>query len=302
MGDVRASEIAFFLESKLLGKEITLQGVSALNALEAYSLSFCKAKNIESDKAVLILVPLNFSYKENSNFSVIKVSNPRLSFAKVLANFFTPKNESSIDESVKIGKNVSIEKNVSIGAYTVIGSHVHIAENTQIYSHVVIADNTKIGKNCLIKSSSVIGEEGFGFDFEEDGRPIRIPHLGNVSIGNNVEIGAKNTIARATLGTTRIENHVKIDDQVHIAHNCFIGENTLITACAEISGSVHIGKNCWIAPNVSIIQKVHIGDNVTIGIGAIVTKDIEANKKVMGLESLELRPLIKVKKRIAYGK
>ena len=76
----------------------------------------------------------------------------------------------------------------------------------------------------------------------------------------------------------------------------------MIIAFAEISGSVHIGQRCWIAPNVSIIQKVSIGDNVTIGIGAVVTKDIEANKKIMGLEGLELRPLMKLKRRIDYGK
>jgi len=144
--------------------------------------------------------------------------------------------------------------------------------------------------------------DGFGFDFEEDGTPVRIPHIGNVIIGNNVEIGAKNTIARGTIDNTVIANNVKIDDQVHIAHNCFIGNNTIITACVEISGSVTIGENCWIGPNCSIIQKVTIGDNTTIGIGSIITKDIEANKKIMGLESLELRPLLKVKKRIEYGK
>lgn len=301
MGDVSALEIANFLKSKLHGEERVIKKVSSLDKLEDKSLAFCKMKAFESTKEALILVPKDFTDKERA-FSYIRVKNPRLSFAKVLETFFIKKVEPFIHPSSIIAKSAKIAKSVSIGAGCVIGENVYIAENTIINHHVVIYDNSIIGSDCYIKSGAIIGEDGFGFDFEEDGTPIRIAHIGNVKLGNHVEIGAKNTIARATLGTTLLEDYVKTDDQVHIAHNCHIGKNTLITACAEISGSVQIGQNCWIAPNVSIMQKVSIGDNVTIGIGAVVTKDIEDNKKIMGLESLELRPLLKVKKRIAYGK
>ena len=174
-------------------------------------------------------------------------------------------------------------------------------EHTIIANNVIISDNVRIGKSCYIKSNTVIGEDGFGFDFEEDGTPFRIPHIGSVYIGNNVEIGAQNTIARGTLDNTIIEDNVKTDDQVHIAHNCKIGKNTLITACVEISGSVEIGANCWIGPNSSIIQKIKIEDNVTIGIGTIVIKDVAAKKKIMALEGLSLRNLLKLKKRIKFG-
>ena len=293
MGNVSAHSIAEFLESELIGENIEIHNVSSLKKMTVNTLLFSKSKVFTVDKKCLILVPLDYIETTNKIFSVIRVKNPRLAFAKIVKSFFSLKQEYKIDNTSKISDECKIAKNVSIGSNCFIGMHVEINENTIINNNVVISDNTKIGSNCYIKSGTVIGEDGFGFDFEEDGTPVRIPHLGSVVIGNYVEIGAKNTI---------IENNVKIDDQVHIAHNCRIGANTMITACAEISGSVQIGRNCWIAPNVSIIQKVSIGDNVTIGIGAIITKDIADNKKIMGLESLELRSLLKVKKRIDYGR
>jgi UDP-3-O-[3-hydroxymyristoyl] glucosamine N-acyltransferase len=301
--NTRISDIAKFLSKNFEGKNYEINQVTSINTMIDESIVFSNSINIDKSihKKVLILVPWNFEYDNNVLYSIIKVKNPRLAFAKVLTNFFMEKKDAIIDETVSIGKYTTILDNVSIGKYSVLGENVHIGKNTIIHNHVIIEDNTIIGDNCYIKSGAIIGEEGFGFDFEEDGTPIRIPHLGNVKIGENVEIGANTVIARGTLGSTIIKDDVKIDDQVFIAHNCIIGEKTMIIAFAQISGSVHIGKECWIAPNVSIIQKVHISDNVTIGIGAVVTKDVEKNKKIMGLEGLELRPLLKLKKRISYG-
>lgn len=300
MGVVKVSDIANFLNTSFIGENLELFGVSALSDLKEKTLSFSK-KNYENiNQECLLLVPLNFN-SEGSKISFIRVENPRLAFAKVLKRFFLKKRRTFISKYATIGVSCSIPESVTIGSNTTIGDNVTIGKHTVINHNVVIFDNTIIGDNCYVKSGTVIGEDGFGFDFEKNGLPVRIPHIGNVIIGNNVEVGAKNTIARATLGSTIIENGVKIDDQVHIAHNCKIGENSIITACVEISGSVSIGKNCWIAPNCSIIQKVKIGDNVTIGIGAVITKNIEDNKKIMGFESLDLRSLLKVKKRIAYG-
>jgi len=303
MINVKVSEIAKFLNVDFHGEDIKIVKVTSLDKIEDKTLVFSKNKVIENiDARALILVPIEFDYNENSSFSIIKVTNPRLSFAKVVNKFFIKKNNQQIHVSTNIGENCNINKTVSIGINCTIGDNVTLGNNSVINNNVVIYDNTIIGNDCYIKSGAIIGEDGFGFDFEEDGTPIRIPHIGNVTVGNDVEIGSNCVIARGTLNNTIIENNVKIDDQVFIAHNCNIGTNTVVIAFAQISGSVTIGKNCWIGPNCSIIQKVKIGDNVTLGIGSIITKDIESNKKIMGLESLELRPLLKVKKRIDYGK
>ncbi|KAB7889882.1 UDP-3-O-(3-hydroxymyristoyl)glucosamine N-acyltransferase [Poseidonibacter ostreae] len=299
---ISAQIIAGYLQKELHGEEFYITKVLALSNVQDYCFTFSKNNNVNIDKKCLILVPNDFNSSNNCSFSYIKSDNPRLDFAKVIDDFFTKKVFSGIADIVKIGKNTIISDSVQINDFCFIGENVKIGKNTVINNNVTIYNNTIIGENCYIKSGSVIGEDGFGFDFEDDGTPIRIPHIGNVEIGNNVEIGAKNTIARGTLGSTQINDNVKIDDQVHIAHNCKIGMNTIITACAEISGSVTIGKNCWIGPNCSIIQKVKIGDNVIIGIGSVITTNIEDNKKIMGFESLNLRSLLKVKKRIDYGK
>jgi UDP-3-O-[3-hydroxymyristoyl] glucosamine N-acyltransferase len=303
MNSINISEIANFLLEKYYGKNLIINNVTSLDEISENSLAFSKSTNINNiTTESLILVPIDFEYNFNSKYSVIKVKNPRLSFAKVVNNFFLKKNNKTIHSSTIIGSNCNIEASVTIGMNCVIGNNVKIGKNTVLNNNIVINDNTIIGNNCYIKSGSIIGEDGFGFDFEEDGTPVRIPHIGSVLIGNNVEIGSNTVIARGTLKNTIIANSVKMDDLVFVAHNCKIGTNTVLIALAEISGSVIIGKNCWIGPNCSIIQKVKIGDNVTIGIGATVTKSIDSNKKIMGFESLELRPLLKVKKRINYGK
>jgi len=301
MGNVRASKIAKFINLNLIGDDLIIDSVCPLNLTKANCITFSKKNNFKLSANCLVIVPIDFNEKD-CNFSYIKAKNPRLSFAKIVNNFFMKDIINCVDKSAKIGNNCSIDKTASIGANTIIGDNVKIGKNTIINSNIVICDNTYIGDNCYIKSGSVIGEDGFGFDFEENGTPVRIPHIGNVIVGNSVEIGAKNTIARATLGSTVIKDNVKTDDQVHIAHNCYIDKNTIITACVEISGSVEIGKNCWLGPNSSVIQKIKLGNNVTIGIGTIVTKDIEKNNKIMGFEGLDLRSLLKLKKRIEYGK
>lgn len=297
------SKIAEFLGTNFNGENYVIEQAAPLNVVNDNMITFSKSNVITKNlhKKILILTPLDYIYDDTLPYSIIKVKNPRLAFAKVLNNFFVTKKSSTIDKSVKIGTNCKIDSSVFIGMNCCIGNNVKIGSNTVINNNVVISDNTKIGNNCYIKSGVILGEEGLGFDFEDDGTPIRIPHIGNIEIGDNVEIGANTVIARGTLESTIIEDDVKIDDLVFIAHNCIIKKKTIIVAFAQISGSVSIGEKCWIGPNSSIIQKVTIGNNVTIGIGTIVTKDVEANKKIMGLTGLELRKLSKLKKRIAFG-
>ena len=170
----------------------------------------------------------------------------------------------------------SIHRSVELSSEVTLGSGVTIGPNTVVIGNVSIGSNVHIGANC------VIGSPGFGFAKGPDGVYIRVPHVGGVIIGDNVEIGNNACIDSGTFESTVIGNNVKIDNLVHIAHNVTIGERTLITACAEISGSVKIGSDVWIAPNVSIIQKVSIGDGALVGIGSTVTKDVSPGLTVFG--------------------
>jgi len=300
---IKARKIAAFLKQELIGKDMAVSGICASVDARENKVSFLrKLSPLEAmDARTLFIIDEHRPIDPKSKNSYIKIKNPRLAFAKVVKAFFTEKRIWGIAKSAKIGKDVVIAGNISIGENCVIEDNVSIGPDTVINHNVVIAENTIIGKNCYIKSGSVIGEDGFGFDFEEDKTPVRIPHKGRVVIHDNVEIGAHTTIARGTIQDTVINDNVKIDDHAFIAHNCIIGKNTLITACAEVSGSVVIGENCWLAPNCSIINKVKIGNNVKIGIGAIITKDIQDNSTIMGLESLSSIRLVRFKKRIKYG-
>ena len=212
----------------------------------------------------------------------ILVDNPRLAFAKVLAEFFVERKKPGIGQYTVIDPTAKIGKDVVIGNNCTIGRNVVIGDYTEIRNNVFITDGVKIGKSCLIRSNAVIGEEGFGFENEKDGTPIRIPHLGSVEIDDFVEIGNFTAIARGTLKNTIIHSHVKIDNLVHIAHNCIIGENAMIIACAEVSGSAEVGKNSWLGVGCSTMQKIKVGDNCTIGIGSVVLKDVPSGAVMAG--------------------
>lgn len=185
---------------------------------------------------------------------------------------------SEIDQStVFVGENVVIERGVKMGA------NVSIDHNTVIKSGTIIGNNVKVGCNCTI------GGMGFGYELNEAGMYELIPHMGNVVIHDNAEVGNSVCIDRAVLGSTIIGSHVKVDNLVHIAHGVEIAENSLIIANSMIAGSVKIGRNCWVAPSVSIIQKVSVGDNSVVGLGSVVLKDVDANTVVAGVPAKKLK-------------
>jgi len=300
MGNViKAVDIAKFLNSNLIGNNIEIKKVASINNITSNCLVFVNkvSNDIKDNSNILYLLPLNAQVEKLKKCSYILVENPRLSFAKVVEAFFERKIIPYIDQTAKISSTAKIGKDVYIGKYTIIGDSVTIGDGTIIRDNVIIHYNVTIGTNCYIKSGVVIGEDGFGFEFDEDGVPIKISHLGGVEVKNNVEIGANTVIARGTLDNTIIEENVKIDALVHIAHNCIIGQNSVIIALAQISGSVKIGKNSWISPSATIIQKKTIGENVKIGIGSVILDNIESNKTIMGLNAIDAIDIFKFKKK-----
>ena len=305
MGNIKASDIANFLGEELKGLDFSISTVSSFLNLKNNSLVFTNKEFNSLNATSLLVICTNKNYQNSikqSEISYICCKNPRFAFAKTVQKFFVNKKKPFISKSALISNDAIIHPSVSIGENCVIGSGVSINQGTIILNNVVISDNVKIGKFCFIKSNSVIGEDGFGFDFDENRVPTRLPHLGSVFIDDNVEIGSINTIQKGTIDNTIINSNTKLSDHVHIAHNCNIGKNCIISAHAQICGSVKIGKNCWIGANSSIIQNIEIKDNVTLGLGSIIIKDIDENKKIMGLEGIDLNLLRQIKKKIDYGK
>lgn len=252
-----------------------IQGVCGLNELGKGLLTFSlKGVRNLNNKYGLVFVP-NDSIKSNN---LVRVTNPRLEFIKAVSWLQEHIGFKEIQEKF-IPKGTVIGKNVYIGNGVIIGEKVTIGNN------VVIGDFTVIGDRVSIKSGSVIGEEGFGFERNEYGVPIRFPHLGQVLIHDDVEIGSNVTINKGTLGFTVIGNHVKIDDQVHIAHNVVVSDNVLITAGVIIGGGVTVGKGVWLGLNSAVHQKIVIGENAIIGIGANVFTDVLDNTTKAGFPS-----------------
>ncbi|MDC1036218.1 UDP-3-O-(3-hydroxymyristoyl)glucosamine N-acyltransferase [Alphaproteobacteria bacterium] len=295
MGSVKASDIATFLNADLLGQDFDISAVSSLTNPKHKTLVFSKKAFVYNGKNTLLVICSKETLEQGdiqTGLSFIVVSNPRLAFGKVVQHFFIEKPMPFIHPSAVVSENSEIHPSVSIGAYCIIESGVSIGGGTIIKNHVVISENVKIGKSCLIKSGAVIGEEGFAFEYNEAKTPVKIPHVGSVSIGDFVEIGSNSVIARGTIDNTQISDNVKIDDQVFIAHNVNINRSVLLCACAQVSGSVEISENVWVGPNSSIIQKTKVGSGSLIGIGSVVTEDVEPGQKIMGFRGFPLRKLL----------
>lgn len=292
---MKASEIASFLGKELIGEDIEVKGHGSLFNWRVGDVVFLKSrskKNVDlllQCKDVFAITPIMKEGDEQIPVSHIEVENPRLAFIKVVRQFFTVSEIAvSIHPTAVVEEGATIGKNVSIGAHCYIGPKVKIGDGSVILPNVSIYGEVEIGSNCYIKPGAVIGGPGFGFEYDENGEPLQFPHSGKVIIGNNVYIGANATIDRATMDATIIEDNVKVDNLVHIAHNCRVGRNTLMTGCSTISGGVQVGEGCWIAPNSTVYQQVKIGEKSTIGIGAVVLRNVKSEKTLFGNPAKEL--------------
>ncbi len=180
-----------------------------------------------------------------------------------------------IGRNCRIGDYGIIHENVTIGAGTVIGHHCII------YPGVVIYPGMKIGDNVILHANCVIGSDGFGNAPQPDGSWKKIEHLGNVVIGDNVEIGSGTTVDRAEMESTIIGNGVRIDNLCQIAHNVVIGENTVMAAQCGVAGSAIIGKNCIFAGQVGIMGHIKIADNTTVGAQAGIAGAVRKSGQVL---------------------
>lgn len=227
--------------------------------------------------------------------TLVLVENPRLAFSKLL-ELFHPRQSvkqgihptAVVDESAAIGENTAvmayavIGKNVRIGAgsviypYVFIGDNVTIGANAAIYPGAVIMENTVMGDNAVIRAHAVIGGEGFGFA-TKDGKHTRIPQIGNVTIGDDVEIGACTTIDNGTLGSTKVGRGTKIDNLVHLGHNVEIGEDCFVIAQTGIAGSTKVGNHVIFAGQTGCTGHITIGDNVTFAGKSGIVGNVASN-------------------------
>lgn len=193
-----------------------------------------------------------------------------------------------------VGKNCQLGNNVKIHPQAFIGDNVKIGDNCIIHTGAKICSDTQMGNNCEIFPGAVIGADGFGFAPQADGTYKAIPQIGNVILEDNVSIGSNTTVDCATMGSTIIRKGAKIDNQVQIAHNVIIGENTVIAAQAGISGSTEIGKNCVIAGKAGIVGHIKIADHTTIGANTGISKSIKkSGETLLGYMAMDMKDFLK---------
>ena len=300
------ANLALRLNGNIVGdSEIKLNNIAKIEYAKKGDITFLSNKKylpwLKKTKASLIIVNKDFDIKMYKSLNFLCVEDSYLAFNQLLQLFNqVKKNQPEISEYSLVQKSSSIGKNVHIGNFSVIGNNCNISDSVVINDNVTIGNNitigsntilnagvrvyddTKIGDNCIIHSNSVIGCDGFGFAPNNNGEYIKTPQIGNVIIGNNVEIGSCTTIDRATIGSTIIEEGVKIDNLVQIAHNVEIGKNTVIAAQSGVAGSTKIGKNCQIGGQVGFSGHLNIGNNVKINGGSGVFSNLKDNSVVRG--------------------
>ena len=266
LGEATQGEISFFANPKYVGL-------------------------LRMTRASALFVPPDFA--EPIPAAQIRVSNPTKAFEQVVLKFapkpiaFAPGIHPSavVDSSAQLGQRVSIqplaiiEPGAKIGDDTIIGAGSYVGHETtigskcHIYPHVTIRERSRIGSRVIIHGGAVIGADGFGFEMV-DGRQQKIQQLGFVQIDDDVEIGANTTVDRARFGRTWIQQGVKIDNLVQIAHNVVIGKNSVIVAQTGISGSTRVGERVMMGGQVGIIGHIEIGNGAAIGAQSGISKSI----------------------------
>ncbi len=301
-----ASQIAGILEGDVVGNpEVEVYKLAKIEEGEEGSLTFLANPKykpyIYQTKASVTIVNKDFEAESEISTTLIKVEDAYKSFSKLLEYYNQVKNNKvGVEQPIFKAETAAYGENCYIGAFTYLGENVSIGNNVKIYPNVYIGDNVTIGddvvifagakiysdciigNHCVIHSGAVIGADGFGFAPNENGEYSKVPQTGNVILEDYVDVGAGTTIDRATLGSTIIRKGVKLDNQIQIAHNVEIGENTVIAAQTGIAGSTKIGKNCMIGGQVGIVGHITIGDRVKVQAQSGIARNIKDDEVLQG--------------------
>jgi UDP-3-O-[3-hydroxymyristoyl] glucosamine N-acyltransferase len=280
-----------------------IKGVSNAQYPKSNTMLFAASKlskhliNLHNVEECLVFIEKEMSVDKNlfKRHCIVESINPALEYILTVTPFVEKLIEENrgkkyrrtsegylLGEDVKLGKNIFIEPECLIDHGSVIG------DNTVILSGAIIRGNVIIGNKCIIREKANIGGYGFTMAKDQNDNNIRIPSLGGVRIGDNVEIGAFATICSGTGNPTVIENYVKIDDHVHVSHDDFIGKNSILSAGSILAGYVEIGEHVHISAGASIKNRIRIGSDATIGMAARIYKDVKEGQTVLNAPAVTL--------------
>ncbi len=303
---MRLDEIVARLGGELRGDgSVLVSQVGSLAAAGEGDIAFLAnpkyRKQLADTKATAVIVPPQAA--DDTDLPRIVHANSYAYYARVVAllNPAIPRprgvhpsavvhsavpDSASVGEQVTIGHHVVIGENVTLHPGVVLGDRVCIGPDSEIFPNVVVYQDCQIGARAVIQAGAVIGSDGFGFAKEGD-RWLKIPQIGRVVIGDDVEIGANTSIDRGALEDTVIANGVKLDNQIQIAHNCRIGENSAMAGCVGVAGSTKIGARCTVGGAGMIIGHLELADDVHVSAGTMVTKSLNRPGQYTSIYPLE---------------
>lgn len=310
--ELTASQLAAIVNGTVEGDEnVKVSTFARIEEGHSGALSFLAnpkyTHHIYSTDSSVVLVKKDFTPEQPVKATLIRVDDPYATVAHLLemVTQMSKVEKAGIETPSFISEGVDVPEDAYVGAFAYIGKGVKLAPGVKIYPQVYIGDGCevgegtvlyagvkiyagcKVGKRCIIHSGAVIGADGFGFA-PVDGGYEKIPQTGNVEIEDDVEIGANTTIDRAMMGATRIGRGVKLDNLIQIAHNCSVGEHTVMAAQAGVAGSAKIGAHCMVGGQVGFVGHILIADGTQIGAQSGVSKPTKPGDRVMGSPAVDM--------------
>ena len=308
-----AKQIAGLLDGHIEGNpDVVVHKLSKIEEGTTGSLTFLANEKynpfLYKTNASIVIINKDFVLEKEIDSTLVRVPDAYQAFSTLLEYYNTKEShKKGIFQPVSIHESVVLDESCYVGEFTVIKKNAKFGKNVKIHPQVFIGEDvtigagsiilngarilsrTEIGENCVIHPGCVIGSEGFGFAPQDDGTFKKVPQTGIVRIGNNVDVGANSTIDRATLGATIINDGVKLDNHIQIAHNVEIGSNTVIAAQTGIAGSTKIGKSCFIGGQVGISGHLKIGDGVRAQGQTGITRNIKDNEVLQGTPAFDFK-------------
>lgn len=290
----RCSDIARFLGVPLNGMDFEIRTAKALNAVEPGVVVFLQRpfeeaiERINSTDDVLTIV--TSETRQHITGASVVVDNARLAFAKAVEHFFgrSPLIQ-GIAKTARIGENVQLGVGVTIGEYTVIEDNVRIGPHTNIHHHVTICEDSEIGARATLLSHSVVGEDGFGFVYDEEDEAIRFPHIGNAVLMDDVQLGCFSMVARGALASTMVDVGTKMGDYVQIAHNSRVGKHCMFAAYSKVGSGAVVEDHVFFGVRSSTRENVRVGAWAMLGQGSVVLKDVPEKAVMVGSPARILR-------------
>ena len=316
---MKLSELAEKIDGVLVGNgDVSVCGVASIDVAIHDEVSFVANPKYASKAAATTAgaVIVSEDWNEACSAPVIRCANPDAAFSQATTLFYRPipspapgiHASAVVAEDVELGEGASIgalcvvESGVKIGANTVISAQCYLGYQSSIgtdgflHPQVSVREGCVLGDRIIIHNGTVVGSDGFGYSVDPKGVRTKIPQIGIVQIGDDVEIGANTTIDRARFGKTRIGNGVKIDNLVQIAHNVIIGDHSVLVAQVGIAGSSTLGKSVVFAGQSGTVGHVALGDGVVLGAKTAVTSDVPAGEYMIGFPAV---PAAKFKRNAA---